>query len=326
MIPQVNIGRKKNKPVQYVVGGVIAVIILGFWISMPLMNNSSFSSSVTAGNPFNSRVANIATLGGSDVASEGGAAGGAMSGEMINNPATSGEEILSSLFQSGASDETGTEAAAAPADASADAPSVGGPGSGSGGDSSPAPSPRPGGKLAPAASIGGTSGGSMTAGAASNHGKFFGTGGSQRPDFAALGGGPDLKKIAEEPGKKNVSTSLLNTAAEKSKTALKTDDLASQRGSASAAFTGGGKNAMADLAKNVEKSGDAVTGLNDGASTTGNLKKSDPSISKRKVTPPAVNSAKEEQSKDPNEELKQMLIKMLMQSAMGMIFGGKQRR
>ena len=151
--------RKQNKPMQYVVGGTVAVIILGLWISMPLMNSSSMSSSVSAGNPFKSKVADISSLG-SDVALEGSAPGSALSGEMINNPATSGESILSSLFQSGPEDAPGAEASAS-ASASADAgaaPAPGGPGGGDSGAGS-AQSGRSGGKLSAVASLGGSSGG-----------------------------------------------------------------------------------------------------------------------------------------------------------------------
>jgi hypothetical protein len=91
---------KKNKSTQYVIGGTVAVIILGIWVSIPLMSGSSLDSSISAGNPFRSKVADIGLLG-SDIASEAGAPGSPLSGEMINNPATSGEDIASSLFQSG---------------------------------------------------------------------------------------------------------------------------------------------------------------------------------------------------------------------------------
>ncbi|PIU19667.1 MAG: hypothetical protein COT18_06310, partial [Elusimicrobia bacterium CG08_land_8_20_14_0_20_59_10] len=68
---------KKKKASQYVVGGTVAVIILGLWISMPLMNGIS-SSSGSVGNPFNSRVSDISTLG-TDISQEGSAPGSALS-------------------------------------------------------------------------------------------------------------------------------------------------------------------------------------------------------------------------------------------------------
>jgi hypothetical protein len=306
-------GKKKNKPVQYVVGGSVAVVILGFWISMPLMSGGSGFSSFSSGNPFNSKVANISTLGTSDRSQSGAV----LSGEMISNPATSGEDILSSLFQSGPSEDPVEVAAdgAADAEASAAAPSPGG----YGGDV-PAPSGgRAMGKLAAVPSIGGGGGGTMTG--SSSHNKFFGSAGAQKAEFSASLGGPDMKKMVAEPGKKGGQLSSLNSAMENSRNALKTPDLGATRGSAAAAFTGGGKGGALDsLNKTAEKSEEGSIGLDDGASTTANLKRSDPNISKRKVAPPAVNAA--EEVKDPNEEYKQMITKMLIQAAFGIVFGG----
>ena len=126
---------KKNKSTQYVIGGTIAVIILGLWISIPLMTGSSLDSSISSGNPFRSKAGNMSLLG-SDISSEGGAPGSPLSGAMIDNPATSGDETASSLFQSGLVGEE-PAAVSATADASAAAPLPPGP-SGSAG----APRPR----------------------------------------------------------------------------------------------------------------------------------------------------------------------------------------
>ncbi|OGS17392.1 MAG: hypothetical protein A2234_02110 [Elusimicrobia bacterium RIFOXYA2_FULL_58_8] len=309
--------RKKNKPVQYAVGGTVAVIILGVWVSLPLINNTVMSSSVAAGNPFNSKVANISSLGG-DVVVDGGAVGSPLSGEMINNPATSGEEILSTLFGSGAADEA-QPADASYASASAEpAPASDAGGSyGSGADSGygSGSSSRPGGKLAAVASLAGSSGGSMTAGG--THGKFFGSG-NQKSEFAPAGGG-DLKKMpSSAPDRKGSVSAMLGGAVAQSKLAAGAGDLGSARGGATTAFGGNARGgASADLKGAVEESA-AVSGLEMGQAA-GNLKKSNPGLNKKTVTMPKVTPP--EKLKEP-EDWKQVIIKMLIQASIGMVFGG----
>ncbi len=305
----IKINTRKNKSAQYVVGATVAIIILGAWISLPLMNSSSMSSSA-AGNPFSSRVSDISSLG-SDISQEGGAPGSALSGEMINNPATSGEEILSSLFQSGPSPEDAAQPSASADVGPAPAPGgaeVSGPGGGS------APAGRPGGKLAAVASLSGSNSNSMTAG--SNHGKFFGSG-NQKSDFAPAVAA-DLKKSASGPDTKKSVASILNSTLEQSKLAARTGNLADARGGASSAFGGTAKAASSDLLKGSAEESSAVSGLALGEATD-NLKKNDPTLNKSKVTPPAPTPPKS--VKDPNEEMKQMIIKMFLQAALGCVFG-----
>jgi len=275
------------------------------------MNSSSLSSSVSAGNPFKSKVSDISSLG-SEVSLEGGAPGAALSGEMINNPATSGEELLSSLFQSGPEDVPGAEASS-----SAEADAAPGP---AGGSAAPyAPSAGSGGsglggKLNVVASLGGSSGGSMTAGG--THGKFFGSG-NQKADFAPSAGA-DLKKIASAPERKNSITAMLNNSQTQSKLAASAGNMGDARGGAAAAFGGSVKGGATASLDSASQQGAGAIGLEDGQETA-NLKTSDPSLSSTKVTPPAVTPPKE--VKDPNEELKQMLIKMLFQALLGVAFG-----
>ena len=309
----IKLNTRKNKSSQYVVGGTVAIIILGVWVSLPLMNNSSMSASVGAGNPFKSKVSDISALG-SEVALEGGAPGAALSGEMINNPATSGEEILSSLFQSGPEDGAGAEASAS---ASADVGAAPGPA----GDSAAPYAPSagggrsaPGGKLNAVASLGGSSGGSMTAGG--THGKFFGSG-NQKADFAPAVGA-DLKKIASGPDKKGAVTAMLNNTQAQSKLAASAGALGDARGGAAAAFGGSAKGGATASLDSAAQQGAGAVGLEDGQAT-GNLKKNDPTLNKSKITPPAVTPASE--VKDPNEEMKKMIIQLIIKAAMGMAFG-----
>ena len=303
---------KKKKASQYVIGGTVAVIILGLWISMPLMNGSS-SSSGGAGNPFQSKVSDISTLGG-DIPQEGSAPGSPLSGEMTNNPATSGEQVAASLFQSGPETDAPAAAASASADAGAPAP-AGGPEPSSG----PGPSASaggPGGKLAAVASISGSGSNSMTAGN-SSHSKFFGSG-NQKAEFAAPAG-LDLKKTASSPEKREAVTAMLHSAVAQSQMAVKAPNMDSSRGEASTAFGGSSKSgSSSDLGGKAEEAA-AVSGLSMGAAA-GDLKKSDPSLSKTKVSPPKLDTAATSQSND--EKYKEMMMQMLIQFVMGSAFGG----
>ncbi len=302
----IKIQSRKSKTTQYAIGAAVAVVIVGLWISLPLMNNSSMDASVAAGNPFRSKVADISMLG-SDIPSEGGAPGSPLSGEMINNPATSGEEVASALFQSGIDEaQPLTEATA---DASASAPS--------GSASSPAPAPAPapsgmGAKLNMMPSITGGNANSMTAGGV--HNKFFGSGG-QKAEFAA-NTGPDLKKLASPEDKKSALVAMLNNAAQKSEFAAKTGSMDSAKGGATAAFTNSAKATGSDLNDKLEAQSSS-SGLQLGQ-TAQDLKKSDPNLSKHKVNipEPKVDKAKEE-----DEEMKKMIIQMIIQNVLGPMFG-----
>lgn len=292
---------KRSKSTQYVIGGTLGVVILALWISLPLLSGSSMEGSVAAGNPFKSRVADLSAL--SDIPSEGGAPGSPLSGEMINNPATSGEDIASSLFQSGIGEET--PEASASADASASAPDVP---SASGG----APMPSAGGpkaKLAAAASITGGNSNSMTAGGI--HNKFFGSGNNKAEVAPALPA--DMKKMAA-PDKKGTLAALLSNTADKSKLAANSGSMDASKGGASSAFAntakGGGS---ADLNSDLEAKS-LESGLQLGQ-TAQDLKKSDPSLSKSKVTPPSKPEDATDESEEMKNQIKMMVIQMVLKAA-----------
>ncbi len=301
---------RKSKAKQYVIGGTVSVIMLALWISLPLMSGSSLDSSVSAGNPFSSRVADISLLG-SDIAPEAGAPGSPLSGEMIYNPATSGEDIASSLFQSGISDG---EAAASSASAGVQAPLPGGPGSASAG--TPAPSAAgPHGRLHAAASITGGNSNSMTTG--SMHGKFFGSG-NQKSDFAPVDKA-DLKKptVAD---KRNSLVAMLGNSANKSELAAKTGKMDAARGGASSAFGGAAAAKGMDLNDNLEQA-QTEGGLNMGQAAS-DLKKNDPSLNKTKVTPPAPPKDITDESEETKKQIKMMVIQMVLKVALGIAFQG----
>jgi hypothetical protein len=290
----IKIQNKKSKPTQYVIGGTVAVIILGLWVSLPLMNGSSADSSVSAGNPFHSKVADISSLG-SEVSSEGGAPGSPLSGEMINNPATSGEEMASSLFQSGPSEEPVPEASAS-ASVDAVAPSAGGIPSSSAG----APAMAARGKLNATASIAGGNSNSMTAGGV--HNKFFGTG-NQKSEFAPALPGPDLKKMAA-PDKKSALVAMLGGAADKSQLAAKTGNMDAAKGGASAAFANTAKANPLDMNSNLDAQS-VASGLQMGQ-TAQDLKKSDPGMTKHK---------------DADAEMKKQIMQMIIQAVIKVALG-----
>lgn len=302
---------KKSKTTQYAIGGTVAVVILALWIAMPLMSGSSLDSSVSAGNPFRSKVADIGMLG-SDISSEGGAPGSPLSGEMINNPATSGEDIASSLFQSGpVTDETSEASASATADASASAPAAPGP-SGSAG----APAGRaPAGKLAAAASLSGSNSNSMTTGGKFD--KFFGSG-NAKAEVAPITKA-DLKGAPVD--KKNSLVAMLNNSAQKSELAAKTGKMDDSRGGASSAFGASAKGPGGnDLNGQMEQSS-ALSGLQMGQ-TAQDLKKNDPSLSKTKVTPPSKPEDVTNESDEMKKQIKMMIIQMVLKAALGIVFQG----
>lgn len=303
----IKIQNKKSKPTQYVIGGTVAVIILGLWVSLPLMNGTSADSSVSAGNPFRSKVADISSLG-SESSSEVGAPGSPLSGEMINNPATSGEEMASSLFQSGPSEEE-VPAASASVD---QAPPASGPGAGPSASGS-APSGAPRGKLAASASITAGNSNSMTAGGV--HNKFFGSG-NQKAEFTAAAAGPDMKKLAPAD-KKSALVAMLGNSADKSILSAKSGNMDAAKGGASAAFSNtSGKGDTSDLNNNLESQA-LASGLQMGQ-TAQDLKKNDPGLNKHKITLPEPNVAKDE---DADAEMKKQIIQMIIQAVIKVALG-----
>ena len=95
-----NLKGKNNKTKQYAIGGVVGFVILVLWFSVPLMDKSAWNTAVPEGNPFSSKSVDLRGL--SDgMGYESGAPGGPLSGEMTYNPATSGEDINSSLYNGG---------------------------------------------------------------------------------------------------------------------------------------------------------------------------------------------------------------------------------
>lgn len=303
---------KKSKSTQYLVGGVVAVIILIIWISSPLMNNSSLDSSVDSGNFFKTKTADVSSLG-NDIPSEGGAPGYSLSGEMLNNPATSGESIASSLFQSGPEDET------APAASASDLTDGSGLAAPSPRASASAPAPSPDsqgskGKLSSLPSITGGNANSVTTGGA--HNKFFGAGAANaRPELTPLQGQP-LNKNAAPADKRNALVAALQKTEDRSAQAARSPNLNESRGGSAGAFERTGKADTSDLNSGLER-GAASSGLALGAAAQ-DLKRSDPQLNKSKVSLPEPKPVKDDKG---DEEIKKMIIQMLISSVLGPMFG-----
>ena len=302
---------KKNKLTQYVIGGGVAVVILGFWISLPLMTGSSLDSSVSAGNPFKSRVADIALLG-SDISPEGGAPGSPLSGAMIDNPATSGDDTASSLFQSGLVEEEPSEVSA-PAGAAAAPPPAASASAGAPGRA-PGPSGQRG-KLSAAASLGAGNSNSMTAG--SVHDKFFGSGNKKAELIPASSA--DIRK-ADPSDKGSSLLAMLSNSADKSKLAAKSGNLDAAKTGAVSAFVNTGKASSSDLKGSAESKA-AASGLQMGQAAQ-DLKKNDPNLNNSKITPPSPPEAVVDEDEQMKKQLKMMFLQMLMRMAMGVVFGG----
>jgi len=300
---KLNLSGKKPKTTQYIVGGVVAIIILLGWISIPLMNNSSLDSSMGPGSLFKTSTADVGSLG-NDIPSEGGAPGYSLTGEITSS--TAGENIASSLFQSGPDDDDAPAAPAAP-----DLAGPAAPGSGSGASAGVTASPGPKGKLSAMPAITAGNANSVTTG-----GKFdkpFGTGAAKQDT------GPTLDQLSKKnmpaAGKRSALVAMLEKAGDKSLLAAKSNNANEARGSATSAFekTKAGSNLNSGL-----EQGAAGAGLALGEAAQ-DLKRNDPSLSKNKSTIPEPKVAKDE-SKEADEAMKKMIIQMLMSSVIGPMF------
>lgn len=299
-----NLQGKKNKVAQYAIGGVVAFIVLLLWISVPLMDKSPWNTSVPQGNPFSSKSVDLRSLSDS-TGYESGAPGSPLSGELTYNPATSGENIDSSLYRSGfddlssddeslKNDIAASKGSALKYASSASSPNI------------------PRGKLNIMASIG--SGGSNTGTSGKRHSKFFG-GGNDRAKI-------DMASYNASIGKIKKSSKLLasvDNAQKKSKKALDFQGRDEK-----------GRSAIASAFNKLIESGSSelTTGLKDSAAESGivagtvngdTLKKNLPDINKSEYTPPAPDEADEEIDND--EQYKQMIMQMIIGATLGSAFG-----
>lgn len=294
---------KKSKTTQYAVGGVIAVVIMFAWLSLPLMQKSSFDTSVPSGNPFKSKAVDLNSL---EIPAEGSAPGYALSGMMSDNPATAGNMADSSLFSSGMgelSDGETVEAQAAGASSSASASAgVSAPSAGGAKGSFP--------KMSAPGSLSGGNGNSMTAGG--SHKKFFGSGNADAQ--LAPSSLSDVKKaIANDK-----SSGLMASLASVEKKSLSSTGMSVEqsRGGSSSAFVKSAGADRSNLTTEIEEQS-AVAGLELGQ-VDSDLKKNDPSINNKKFKPPEIPEPKVVEN---DEMYKQMIMQMIISQVLGPMFG-----
>lgn len=295
---------EKKRKMVYIIAGAIAVVIFFIWISLPLMQKSRWDFSVAKPYDMSKKSADLALLdsGGID------APGSPLTGALIDNPATSLDLEASSLFkmpdneikyEEEKKDEKTTSSSV---DASVSAPSVSHP---------QAAAPSSGGKLNKLPSLGGSSGGTMTVG--STYDKFFG---SQKADASLVplnGKSNDIKTT-----KGNLALAALKVAEKNSLLAEHAKSAEQSKGAATNAFEKGTKvdeymlNSKEE--KDVAESGLAL------AKAETDFKKSDPNLSKKKITLPQP-SKDEDESKKMEEQIKMMLLQMILQATVGQVFG-----
>ncbi len=293
---------KKSKKTQYIIGSVVAVLILFMWISLPLMNKTGSSSASYAGG-FSKKSADLSML--SDGAGAD-APGAPLSGELVDNPATALDMAASALFSSPDSDSSSIDTeqqvgSASTADGAVPVPSDSGSNYGS----------VPKGKLSVLPSLTAGNANSNTVGG--THNKFFGQE-TAKADFKPS----DLGDIKVKTEKGQAIMAVLKKAQDQSIQAAKSNNLNDARGSAASAFgSAPAKASNSDLETEVEQKS-AESGIQLGK-VDQSLKKNDPSLNKKDIKLP---EPKEAQVDNSDEEMKKMILQMIIQATVGAVFGG----
>lgn len=295
---------ENKKKIVYIVAGIISFIIFLIWITIPLTQKSSWDTSVSNPYGMSKKSADLALLdsGGID------APGAPLTGALIDNPATNLDLEASSLFKMPESEIKYEEEPKVEEEKTSSISS----------DVSVAPPPvtnvQPhsgGGKLAKLPSLGGSSGGTMTVG--TTHDKFFG---SQKAEANLVPLNAKSDDIKSSKG--NLALSALKAAEKSSVIAAQAKSAEQSKGAATSAFE---KTAKVDeyLLNSKEEKEVAQSGLSL-AKAEVDLKRSDPNLSKKKITLPQP-TKDEDESKKMEEQIKMMLLQMLIQATLGPIFG-----
>ncbi len=297
--------QNKKKKLQYIIAGIIAFCIFALWVTLPLVNNSPWDSAVANPYAMSKKSADLALLdsAGAD------APGNPLTGALIDNPATNLSLEASSLFKMPESElkyeeETKSEENVTSADSQVSVPNVNVHGAG-GGDFSPK------GKLAKLPSLTAGNSGTMTIG--TTHNKFFG----QETGKAELVPLKDEKNF-NTGGKQNFALSALQKAEKQSLAALNAKQPDQQRGAATSAFEQT-KKADESFLNTKDEQAQREAGL-ELSKIESDLKRNDPSISKKKISLPSPQKD-EDESKKMEEEIKKMLLQMIIQATVGQIFG-----
>lgn len=299
-------GRKKS---QYVIGCIIAIVIIFMWISLPMMSRSSLDSNVPYGSPFSKKSGDLSLL--SDGAGMS-APGSLLSGELTDNPATSLDLAASSLFGSLGSEEAAADSAAS-GDSSGSGDSSAGGSSGSGAGHSSYGGPK--GKLSVMPSI--TSGNSNTSTVGSNHNKFFG---SQNADAELV---PTSANLNIKPGNEKASVLFnnLNKIKNQSAKAASAKDHNEAKNAAATGFDGSHKASSDELTGGLEnQSATSGVALAEGVDTL--LKNNDPNLNEKDNSLPSPTAEVDEDAEESqDEQIKQMLLQMMIQMTVGQAFG-----
>lgn len=294
---------KKPKKTQYIIGSIVAVLILFMWISLPLMNKTGTSSSAAYGGTFSKKSADLSLL--ADGAGAD-APGAPLSGELIDNPATALDMAASSLFSSGDSSENPSETTSeSSANSTADG-NVPVPDANTGSNYGSVPK----GKLNVLPSL--TAGNSNTNTVGGTHNKFFGQD-TAKADFKPS----DLGDIKPKSEKGQALLASLKNAQDQSVKAANSANLSDAKNAATQAF---GASVKADDSKlNTETEQKfAEAGMQLGKVDT-SMKKNDPSLTKKEIKLP---EPKEMEVDNSDEEMKKMLMQMIIQATVGAVFSG----
>ena len=291
-------GKKKS---QYIIGSIVAIVILFFWVTLPLIQNSSSSSSSSFDRNFSKKTGDIALL--ADSAGVD-APGNNLSGELIDNPATSLDMAASSLFSSGEteSENTQTPQVSEVKNVPSNDSSYANVGSNYGSV--------PKGKLSVLPSLASGNSGSNTIG--TSHNKFFGGEANGKADFVK----PNELDTKTKDGKTSQVLASLKNAQDQSLKALNSKDLNQAKNSASSAFENNVKKEdKSKLETDVEKKM-AESGLQMGK-VDQDFKRNDPNLDKKSVKLPEPKT----ETDNGEEEMKQMIRQMIMQATIGKLFG-----
>ncbi len=296
---------EKSKKTAYIIGGILSVVLLVFWVTMPFMDKSSWDTSVVNPYGMSKKSADLAFLDSAGV----DAPGSPLTGALIDNPATRLDLEASSLFKMPENEIKYEESAStsqtssSSVDSAVSAPNVSYPNA----NIQPAA-----GKLNKLPSLAGSNSGTMTVG--SVHNKFFG---SQKAEANLV---PLNAKSDEIKSSKKVNLALvaLKTTEHKSLEAQQAKTVEESKGAASSAFE---KTAKVDeyLLDSKEEKESHESGLTFAKAET-DLKKNDPAISKKKISLPQPKKDEDESEKMENE-IKKMLLQMIIQATLGPIFG-----
>lgn len=300
----VNTYEKKKKKTQYIIASVISIIILSMWLTIPLMNKSSWDSTVSNPYGMSKKSADLSLMDSAGF----DAPGQPLTGALIDNPATTLDLEASSLFKMPDSDIKYEEESSQDEDSIQNTkytqtahPNVGGIGVSN-----------PPSKLNKLPSLSGGNANTMTVG--TTHNRFFGQNTAKAELIPAMQeNSKDIKST-----KRNFALEALKSAEKNSVASINAKSADAARTGALNAFEKSQKVDELYLSGKDEKDF-KVSGLEIAKAET-ELKRNDPSVSKKKISIPQPKKD-EDESKKMEEQIKQMLLQAIIQGIVGQVFG-----